>query len=281
MDRRRLVVLLIWTVAWSFGAVARSGPLTPPGAPAPSMKTLNEVEARIPVGPLTTPGDSSCTYRITQPGSYYLTGNVHGAAGKSGIIIASGFVTLDLNGYAIVGVSGSLHGVTTPTSTTQYSIQISNGVIGSWDGSGVSGFIVDAVVRDLRIYGCGRWGIDLNSGYLTRVERCSIFNAGYAGSTIGGGIQTHGPALIDGCLVQNGVGVGINGGGIVRGCIVTNVYVDSGAGQTGIGINGTQVEASQATWCAGTGITAVRVIRECVSLYNGAAYSAPYVVSCY
>src|SRR5688572_9252641 len=73
------------------------GALTPPGAPAPTMKTLDQVEARTIVNATNTPGDGTSTYIISAPGSYYLSGNITGAPGKHGISIVASNVTLDLN----------------------------------------------------------------------------------------------------------------------------------------------------------------------------------------
>jgi parallel beta-helix repeat protein len=80
-----------------------AGPLDPPtGAIAPTYKTLNEVEPRIPLSLFTTPGDADSVLRITTPGSYYLTGNLEvSASGLSAIEIAASNVTLDLSGYEI------------------------------------------------------------------------------------------------------------------------------------------------------------------------------------
>ena len=79
------------------------GPLTPPGAPAPTMKTLDQIEPRIAINATNTPGDASSLFRIAQPGSYYLTGNITGVAGKDGIEIASSNVTIDLMGFTHPG----------------------------------------------------------------------------------------------------------------------------------------------------------------------------------
>jgi len=69
-------------------AAASAGPLNPPAGPITSThKTLTEVEPRIPISSTTTPGDATSLYRISQPGSYYLTGNITGQAGKHGIYI--------------------------------------------------------------------------------------------------------------------------------------------------------------------------------------------------
>jgi hypothetical protein len=54
-----------------------AGPLAPPPGPiASSYKTLSEVEPRTAVNATNTPGDAGCVYRISQHGSYYLTGNI-------------------------------------------------------------------------------------------------------------------------------------------------------------------------------------------------------------
>src|ERR1017187_3770343 len=79
------------------------GSLTPPGAPAPMMKTLDQIEARTPIDAAHTPGDGGNQFIISAPGSYYLTGNVTGVSGKNCISINADNVTVDLNGFALVG----------------------------------------------------------------------------------------------------------------------------------------------------------------------------------
>ncbi len=117
---------------------SHAGPLDPPAGPvAPTYRTLAEVEPRIPVGSSTTPGDADSVFRISQPGSYYLTGILQGVAGKSGIEIASHNVTLDLGGFTLTGVGGSLAGITRD-STQRGPITVRNGKVTGWGGSGVS-----------------------------------------------------------------------------------------------------------------------------------------------
>lgn len=73
------------------------GSLTPPGAPAPTMKTLAQIEPRTPI--------TNAPYTITQPGSYYLTANL--TSTTYGIFIQANQVTLDLMGFSLTGDRGA------------------------------------------------------------------------------------------------------------------------------------------------------------------------------
>src|SRR5436190_2248196 len=77
-------------------AAFAQGSLTPPGAPAPTMKTLDEIDAKLEKR---TP-ISSVPFTISASGSYYLTGNLAVTTGTA-ITISADNVTLDLNGFTI------------------------------------------------------------------------------------------------------------------------------------------------------------------------------------
>lgn len=70
------------------------GPLSPPGSPDTTMRTLAELESRTPI--------ESVPYTIDEPGSYYLTGNLD-AGSDNGIIIMADNVTVDLMGFKLAG----------------------------------------------------------------------------------------------------------------------------------------------------------------------------------
>ena len=123
-----------------FSAAAFAGPLSPPAGPVTSTyKTLTEIEPRIAINATNTPGDADSVYRITQSGSYYLTGNIQGVAGKSGIEIAAGNVTVDLNGYQVRGITGSLSGIVVipPPLTLLARINVHDGSVVGWGSHGV------------------------------------------------------------------------------------------------------------------------------------------------
>ncbi len=75
------------------------GPLTPPGAPSPTMKMLDQIEPRIPI--------TNLPYAITQSGSYYLTGNLISAG--HGIVVRADNVTVDLMGFRLTGNRSTPH----------------------------------------------------------------------------------------------------------------------------------------------------------------------------
>lgn len=167
--------------ALSSATVAAAGPITPPAGPVtPTHKTLTQVEPRIPISASTTPGTTTSMFTITQPGSYYLTENILVEADKSGIVIASPNVTLDLNGFTIQGAQGSLDGVFVHIAC--HNAAVRNGTIRNCGGDGLDAFevhVLNLAVEDLRVMGCGGHGIATAQRSLVR--RCHVQNSGLSG----------------------------------------------------------------------------------------------------
>jgi len=247
------------------GVMAVAGPLNPPGgAVSPTYKTLTEIEPRIAINATNTPGDADATpslYKITQPGSYYLTGNVTGVSGKIGIEIASSGVTLDLNGFELLGVAGSRAGVNISAFNPQ-NIGVRNGSVRGWGENGVALSAVNSSVTDLRVSGnagsgismvgaciasgClanGNGGDGIQAGVACMVLGCTAYDNGSAGiSAMGGctisdstayfntgdGVAVLSGCTISGCTAYNNLGNGISAtsGATVSGCTARSNTLD-------------------------------------------------------
>jgi len=95
----KTTVILVVLLATALATRAQ-GPLTPPGAPAPTMKTLDQIEPRIPI--------TNLPFSVFSPGSYYLTGNLaYSFTNQPAIQVFVGGVTIDLNGYTIINFGGT------------------------------------------------------------------------------------------------------------------------------------------------------------------------------
>ncbi|MCG3123113.1 MAG: hypothetical protein GIKADHBN_01522 [Phycisphaerales bacterium] len=178
------------------GAITWAGPLDPPAGPvAGTGKTLTEVEPRIAISLTSTPGDADSLFRISQPGSYYLTGNMTGVTAKSGIEIAVSGVTIDLMGFELAGVAGSFEGIRTSGVGLQ-GITIRNGSVRNWGSTGInmSTFEVKSgLIEGVGASGNGESGIVAANSVITR---CT------AGGNTGDGIGSFTSAVISFCTAN-------------------------------------------------------------------------------
>jgi len=269
--------LVVSVLALSGGAAALAGPLDPPAGPiAPTHKTLSEVEPRIAVNALNTPGDADALFRISEPGSYYLTGNMTGIAGKFGIEIAAGGVTLDLNGYDLAGVPGAFDGVVVTASAIRV-IEVRNGSIRNWPNNGVnfeSTVVSAAVIRDLRCSANGLRGI--GCGWSSRIINCTVYSCGL------GGISAEIGSVITGCTTSYNGGIGID----VTSGVITDCTANANTGDGFEAGSGSVLRACSSVANTGNGFDTVGAVNltECVALNNTAAgivcTSAATVANC-
>jgi hypothetical protein len=225
------------------------GALTPSSAPAPTMKSLDQIEARTPI--------SSAPFTITQPGSYYLTTNVTVSSGDA-VTINANNVTLDLNGFTISSttpVANSDNAILLSGSRTNIAIRnghISSGVTnngaGVYSGSGFgfgvifSGFPYNVRVSGLSVSGCQYDGIYL--GYSsTVVESCVVNTVGAYGivaqSVSDSTANDCGTTAISASTANNCIGlVSGSGSGVYATAAANNCYGNSAGNGYGLNVLG-------------------------------------------
>jgi hypothetical protein len=303
------VLTLVSAFSLQPSALLAQGSLTPPGAPAPTMKTLAQVEPRTPI--------AAAPFTISQPGSYYLTTNLTVGSGTA-ITISSDGVMLDLNGFTIRSTAASAVGYGIMININRRNISIANGVIESGvtnNGSGVytgsgfgygisysSGTPVNVLVSRVMVVGCQYSGIYLSSGNSTVVESCTVRTAGSYGISASTIKQSVAIDCGDGAIIgkevsdcrgeaNDGTGVSAttalncygnsygNGNGISA-TTALNCYGNSGSG---IGISATTAQ----NCCgnsdgSGIGISAT-IAQNCYgnSYGNGTGVSAATALNCY
>ena len=152
--------LTILVLVFAFDAATAQGPLAPPGPPGETMRSLDQIEPRTPIG--------SIPFTITQPGSYYLTGNVAGitAGAVAGIVVAASNVRLDLNGFTLTGNPAvAAHGIFVEPGAEN--VKLYGGGIAHWGSDGVHAPEAAQVALDrLVVQDCGGHGIVMASGSL-------------------------------------------------------------------------------------------------------------------
>lgn len=223
--RHTLITLLLATIGIS---AASAGPINPPAGPvASTAKPLTEIEPRIAIGDATTPGDATSRFRITQSGSYYLTGNIAGVSGKHGIAIAASGVTIDLGGFEVLGngSASAFSGIRIATGSLR-NIAILNGSVRNWGANGVDcGSSSASGCRFQGLQCSGNSGSGLSAGYGASISYCTAYSNGI-------GFITGDSCTISNCSVQTANSFGFNLG---SGCIITSCTARncSDAGFTG------------------------------------------------
>lgn len=213
-DNKIIISMMLTIISLLAGSVL-AGNLTPPGAPAPTMKTMQEVYDRAQAAEPRTA--ISAATNITQAGSYYLTGNISGT-----ITIQANNVSLDLMGFRVAPGSGSAitisnwygentlihNGTLRPSSDNvaldaRYSdycrfedlrIDGNNALCGIFARS-------RSLVRNCDVHGCNNYGIYVGDNTEVRDNRVAF------GSQVG--IRANANCRIEGNRVENNSGRGI------------------------------------------------------------------------
>ena len=309
--------LLLTTIVSAFiilPSALGQGALTPPGAPAPTMKTLAQIEPRTAI----TNAASAVT--ISQPGSYYLTGNLTVSSGNA-ITIATNGVTLDLNGFTIRSTTASAAGYaivfsgSSPRDITILNGHIQGGVTnnggGVYNGSGFDSGIyysnsapVNVLVSKVSVSGCLTYGIYLNNGDATVVEACTARTIGgygiWASTVKGCGAADCGNTAIQGDQVSDcrgasvGSGFGIYAINTAQNCYGTNSGSGYGiaastaqncSGYSSGGGNGLYASTAQNCYgyCSGGGIAfGDTTAQNCYAYCNGGnAMLTTIALNCY
>ncbi len=264
----RMIVVLAGGVAGVAVAVASAGPLNPPSGPvAPTYKTLTEVEPRIAVQSLA--GDALALHVITQPGSYYLTGDLVGVPGKHAIRVEASDVTFDLMGFTIAGSPGGqqANDGAVLAAFAYKNLVVRNGTLRGWSGGGTQAggvradLATNCRLEGLRVAQCSPYGLSAGPGAV--VTGCLVEGGSH-------GIRVVSAAVVSECVARSMTGRGIDcegDDGLIVNCQVT------GAGPFGIRIGGSgTVRGCEAALCSGTGIQvgSGSVVTDCAASTNGA-----------
>ena len=246
----------LFTILLAPSAFAQ-GNLAPPGAPAPTMKTLDQIEPRTPIK------QASLPFTINASGSYYVTENLSVASGNAITINASG-VTLDLTGFTITSSSATAAGSAVLINSGLHDISILNGhIVGGVTYNGTSfstgpGFQTginytgtnpgNVRVSGVSVAGCSLTGIELGFEYSNVVDHCTV--------RVVGGQGIHAGAVSDATAYQCGSN-GINAI-TASGCYGTTtasargVYSDTAVNCVGVSVSGVGLDSITASSCYGS-----------------------------
>ena len=273
------------------------GALAPPGSPAPTMKTLDQIEARTLVNAANTPGSSTNAFIIAQPGSYYLGGNITVTNGNAITIVTNG-VTLDLNGFTISSTAPSAAGNGILLNSGLKNITIANGFIqggvtndgsGTYSGSGFSyglycvSALANAWVSRISVSGCRLSGIYLNIGNSTVVESCTVRTVGGIGisaSTIKSSVAVDcGSIAIYGDQVSDSRGESSFGYGVDATATAQNCY---GSSDGNYGLYSVSAQNCYGSSDSGTGLYAATTAQNCYGhSYSGSGlYAVGTAIGC-
>ena len=273
------------------------GDLSPPGAPARTMKTLDQLEPRTPI--------SSVPFIIDAPGSYYLTRNLQFTA-ESGdaITVTVSDVTLDLMGFTLSSApavtgdairmnpglrniavkNGTITGNTTVTTSGTPPNQawtVSEAGFAYGINSSSTPKATGCQFSHLRIFGCRSIGLDAGNGAV--VEQVTVSqNGGTAGIVASAGSVTNCSAhtnnnnginaslgSVTNCTAYHNRGTGIDASAVANSRVFSN------------GGNGIFATQGSVTNCSATASELSGIVALNGSISNSVAYfNGSHGISC-
>ena len=190
-------------------------------------------------------------FKITAQGSYYLTANLTASGSTAGITISADNVTLDLNGFALVGGgSGNVTGINVPAA--QKNILIRNGTVRSWTNGGINASnATNSVIQGIRLSNNTAPSAFFNVAGLSVGNGSTVKDCLVAQNANSHGISVGNACAVSGCVARaNSGGVGIRA---LDSCYVVGNISDSNG--TGIVVgSGNRIESNSCTSNASAGI---------------------------
>jgi hypothetical protein len=213
-----IVFVAVIALVCSWAIFVNAGSLNPSAPPAPTMKTLDEIYAKIDTikADRRTPISSSdLPLTISQSGSYYLVETINFATqNTTGITITANDVTIDLNGYALIGPGKATGSSGNGISASGQRITVLNGSVCQWRGDGIQLGGIGNQVRYVNSAENGGQGINVQKG--SNVNNCTV------ASNNANGIYAWDGSVVSECICYENNGNGIHGrmGVVVRGCSI-------------------------------------------------------------
>jgi len=194
---------------------------------------------------------SSLPYSVATQGSYYLTANLTANGSTQGITISADNVTLDLNGFALVGGgSGQVAGINVPAA--HKNIYIRNGTVRGWTNGGVNASnATNSVIQGLRLSNNSASSTFFNVAALSIGSGSTVKDCVVAQNPNCHGIAAGTACSVSGCVVHgNSAATGIRA---ADSCYVVGNISDSNG--TGIVVgSGNRIESNSCTSNASAGV---------------------------
>jgi len=225
------LLLCLSTLTFRHQSLAQ-GNLTPPGAPAPTFKTLSQVEPRYPISDFQT--------NLTISGSYYLTTNLFsGTNSNDAINIRTNVsnITIDLNGFSIISTNPA--GGASPVAvriSEATNIVVRNGQMWGFDrGVRAEGLFYAVVIENLHVHNTRRAGIEANGVVGNALQTVTIRNCvveDVDGTGEGANVSCDGivllncTATVQNCVVRDIIAVGTGSSSCINALSPTNTFID-------------------------------------------------------